>query len=189
MKSGEARKHFNLHDTFNAGGYTLEIIGFDHEALNTITVMAKELLPARRMHSGSCERGWIDTELRKWLNTDFIKKLPADLVSHIVEVEKITHNFKGDSYSTVDKLFIPSESELFGSAIWSDYEDGRRYEAFATCNDRIRLDEDGDGRAYWSRSFVGGNSTTCAHVYYHGDADINSASHTGIRAPLCFCFA
>ena len=146
-------------------------------------------MPARRMHSGACERGWIDTELRKWLNNHFIDTLPDELLPHIRPTQKITHNSKGEAFKTIDSLFIPSESELFGSAIWSDYEDGPRYEAFATSNDRLRIDEDGDGCWYWSRSFVGGNSTNCAYVSYYGYASYHSASNTSIRAPLCFCFA
>ena len=125
VKRGKARDHFKIHDLLTLGGYEMEIIGFDHDRdadnRTTITLMAKSLLPARRMHSGACKRGWIDTELRKWLNGELIKTLPDDLVSHICNVKKVTHSASGEVFETVDKLFLPSESELFGSAIWSDY--------------------------------------------------------------------
>ena len=204
VKSGNAREHYNLYDTVHIGDYELQIIGFDHdedcnvdsldvmfrdESPHTITLMAKTLLPARCMHNGACENGWIDTDLRKYLNTEFINTLPQELVSHICTIEKETHNYDGKLFKTKDRLFIPSESELFGSAIWSDYEDGPRYEAFATCADRIRLDEDGDGDWYWSRSARGGYSTYFAYVSYVGGAVYGYASDTSIRAPLCFCLA
>jgi hypothetical protein len=172
---------------------SLAEIGFDHDTTlgrtdHTMTVMAKEMLPAHRMHSGACKRGWIDTELRKWLNEEVIKHLPDELVKHIAPVFKQTHASDGKVYETRDRLFIPSESELFGSAIWSDYEDGPRYEAFATSELRVRFDEDGDGYPYWSRSF-GHYPTICAAVGDEGyDAGTNVHSN-GMRAPLCFCFA
>lgn len=194
VKSGKAREHFSVHDTLTLGGYEMEIIGFDHDQAenggHTMTLMAKTLLPYRRMHSGACKRGWIDTELRKWLNSEFIKQLPEELVQHIAPVVKSTHSSSGEVYETVDRLFVPSESEYFGSAIWSDYEDGPRYEAFATSELRVRRDEDGDADWYWSRSFLsGGNSTYCASVNSGGGATSPSASNTTIRAPLCFCLA
>ena len=194
VKSGDAREHFSVHDTLTLGGYEMEIIGFDHDQLvggdHTMTLMAKTLLPYRRMHSGACKRGWIDTELRKWLNNDFIKQLPEELVRHIAPVVKTTHCSTGEVYETVDRLFVPSESEYFGSAIWSDYEDGPRYEAFATSELRVRRDEDGDADWYWSRSYMsGGASTYCAAVNSSGSAYLISAANTAIRAPLCFCLA
>ena len=199
VKSGKAREHFSIHDTLTLGGYEMEVIGFDHDTTlgqrhvaredHTMTLMAKTLLPARRMHSGACERGWIDTELRKWLNEEFVKQLPDELVQHIAPVFKLTHSANGEVYETRDKLFIPSESELFGSAIWSDYEDGPRYEAFATSELRVRVDEDGDGDWYWSRSAYGGTSTYCAFVYHYGAASYTSVFSISIRAPLCFCLA
>ena len=193
VKSGKAREYFSIHDTLNLAGYEMEIIGFDHDQTeaggHTMTLMAKTLLDNKRMHSGACKRGWIDTELRKWLNKDFIKQLPEELVRRIAPVVKTTHSSSGEVFETVDKLFIPSESEYFGSAIWSDYEDGPRYEAFATSELRVRVDEDGDGDWYWTRSFFGENSTSCARVYYIGAAISGSASNATIRAPLCFCLA
>ena len=194
VKSGKAREYFSIHDTITLAGYEMEVIGFDHDKTeaggHTMTLMAKTLLPYRRMHSGACKRGWVDTELRKWLNNDVIKQLPEELVRHIAPAVKSTHSSSGEVYETVDRLFVPSESEYFGSAIWSDYEDGPRYEAFATSELRVRRDEDGDADWYWSRSYMsGGSSTGCALVGSGGYASADSASLTAIRAPLCFCLA
>ncbi len=194
VRSGKARECLSIHDTVNFGGYELEVIGIDHDkavdddTLPTITLMAKTLLPARRMHGGANERGWIDSELRAYLQNDFINQLPPELVEHIQAVNKLTHTYNGEPIMTVDTLFIPSESELFGSAIWAAREDGARYEAFATSSDRLRLDGDGDSDWYWTRSPRGGRSTYCAYVSGGGRATSAWAGN-GTRAPLCFCFA
>ncbi|NCB06500.1 MAG: hypothetical protein EOM69_13385 [Clostridia bacterium] len=89
---------------------------------------------------------------------------------------------------TVDRIFLPSESELFGSAIWSDYMDEERYEAFDCCNDRVRHDKDGDRIWYWTRSSHGGSSTLFAYVYYYGLPYRTSAALAALSAPLCFNF-
>jgi len=197
IRSGKAREHFKIHDTIILCGIEVEIIGFDHDKgsnasgaapIHTMTLMAKTLLPARRMHPGACERGWIDTELRKWLNEEYFNTLPEELKQAIHPAIKLTHNYKGDVYETTDRLFLPSESEMFGSAIWSDYEDGARYEAFATRHNRIRLDEDGDECGYWTRSFDGGLSACACIVSGSGFAGTWYASGAG-RAPLCFLLA
>lgn len=195
VRSGKARDHFKLHDILSLGGHEMEIIGFDHDkdiggkSAHTITLMAKTLLDNKRMNGGACERGWIDTELREWLNSSFLDQMPDELVQHICTVEKITHNYKGEAFKTSDSLFCPSESELFGSAIYADCEDGTRYEAFATSEDRQRFDTDGDADWYWTRSANSGYSGNFAYVGNNGGAGYYAASGAGIRTPLCFCFA
>ena len=195
IRNGNAREHYNIHDTFNVGGIDYEIIGFDHdksadnETAPTVTLMAKTLTPCRQMHSKACERGWIDTELREWLNGEYFNQLPEELARYICPAKKTTRNYKGAAYETTDRLFIPSESELFGSAIYSGYEDGLRYEAFATSADRVREDAEGDADWYWTRSFLGSDSTHAAYVYQYGTAIRHIASFSAIRAPVCFLIA
>lgn len=140
------------------------------------------------MHEGACKHGWIDTELREWLKDDYLLELPEELKSNLRLAKKITHDHKGRPFETFDSVFIPSESELFGSAIWSNFEDGPRYEAFDTSASRIRLDEEGDANWYWTRS-MSGNFAHFAYVYYTGAASYTSAANTTIRTPLCFMIA
>ena len=195
LRNGKIHDFYYLRDTITVGDYELEIIGFNHDKnandanAPTITVMAKKLLEYRRLHSGMCERGWIDTELREWLNCEFINQLPKELVEYICPVMKKTHNSHGELYETRDRLFVPAESELFGSAIYSGYEDGQRYAAFATSQDRVRLDENGHSEWYWTRSFYRGNPSNAAYVHSCGYAYCLSASLTSVRAPLCFTLA
>ena len=195
VRSGKARERFDIRDTVTLCGIEFVIIGFDHDKdvstpdRPSITLMGKTLLPAHRYHGGACERGWIDSELRDWLNGEILNQLPDELQQHIRRVEKVTHNYKGEAFKTIDRLFIPSESELFGSAIWSDYEDGARYEAFTNCDARVRVDSEGDADWYWNRSALGGNSTNFCCVGTNGGAGVADATDTTIRAPLCFLFA
>ena len=196
VRDGRAREVFSIHDTITCGGYELEVIGINHDKADgdvgrpTMTLMAKTLLPAHRWHDGACERGWIDSEIRDWLNNVFFAELPDEITQHVWSVRKTTHNSYGEAFETTDELFLPSESEMFGSAIWAECEDGPRYEAFATAKDRLRFDEDGDSDWYWTRSSVrGGYSTYAANVSSYGGASSNGASHASVRVPLCFAIA
>ena len=196
VKSGKAREYFSINDVIHLHGIELEVIGFDHDisvgapGTSTMTLMSKTLIPARRMHGKACERGWIDTELRKWLNERFIDELPAGLVEQICLVNKTTHNYKGEVFTTIDRLLIPSESEMFGSAIYSSYEDGPRYEAFATSEIRIRKDK-GYTSGYWTRSAIRGHLSPSyfATVRSGGDAFQYIASNDTTCVPLCFVIA
>jgi len=195
VRSGKVREQYNVRDVIKIDDYELKIIGFNHDKdINntdapTVTVIGTKLLPYHRMHGGACEKGWVDTELRKYLNGEVYNSLPSELKQYICEVKKATHNYKGDIYDTVDKLFIPSESELFGSAIYAGYEDGERYEAFATRKDRILVDSKGSSDWYWNRSFYGGYSTYAAYVGNNGHANYFHVDNSYVRAPLCFTLA
>lgn len=192
VRSGQAQEKYKVHDVISVGGYDLEIIGFNHDKASdnpkapTVTLMAKTLLDRHVWHDGACEEGWVGTDLRQWLHDEIYENLPSEIGKFVTPVNKITHNYKGYIVNTVDYLFIPSESELFGSANWSDYEDGTRYEAFATRHDRILKDKDGNEDWYWTRSAWGGSSTYATNVCSNGSAFYHSTSNIGIRVPLCF---
>ena len=84
------------------------------------------------------------------------------------------------------KLWVFSESEMFGSAIYSPAEDGNRYEAFATSKDRIVNDEDGSACAFWLRSVYVNNSFAFCVAGMSGSAypDFANASR-GVALGFC----
>ena len=67
LRDGSFLERFKLCDVVEDFGYHFEIIGYCHDRAEgdkerpTVTFMAKELLPAHRMHSGACPNGWVDT--------------------------------------------------------------------------------------------------------------------------------
>ena len=191
LRDGTYKDKYKVRDVIQDFGYNFQIIGFNHDRSSgnknrpTVTVMAKELLPEHRMNPGRCERGWAGSELRSWLNNDVIKTLPKGLVELIQPTLRTSIDYQGLSHETTDMLFVPTESELFGSAIYSTSECGERYEAFATSADRKRIGDDGDPDWYWTSSAVGGISTNFVYVGSYGDVSVGSAS-AALRAPLCF---
>lgn len=191
VRAWNAQEHYKVHDVIEDFGYSFEIIGFNHdknaddENRPTVTLMAKELLPEHRMNPGKCERGWVDSELRKWLNEEFINTLPSELVELIQPTWKKSLDSCGRFYDTVDKLFIPTESELFGSAIYSLDMCGERYEAFENSKDRQRIGDNDKPDGYWTFSVIAGNSNAFVLVSNIGLVSIGTAS-LARRAPFCF---
>lgn len=172
-------------------GMKFKIIGYNHDAdvanpsAPTVTLMCLNMTPEHRMHGGSCPGGWEDSEFRKWLNRDFFKTLPAELQKMIRPAIRKSSDSSGMIHTTDDKLFLPTESELFGSAIYSACECGERYPAFATSKDRVMVDEDGDRRWYFTSSARAGSSTSFVSVG-NGGLVYSSRASGAARAPFCF---
>lgn len=191
LRDGTFLERFKLCDVVEDFGYHFEIIGYRHDRAEedkrrpTVTVMTKELLPAHRMHSGACPNGWVDTELRHWLNHDVLESLPDALRELIQPTVRESVDCKGRKHTSTDMLFLPTESELFGSAIYSPAECGVRYPAFSTSESRVRVDEDGDTRWYWTSSASSGHATAFVLVASYGYTYYSNASNA-FRAPICF---
>lgn len=172
-------------------GMRFKVLDYDHDLnpnkpeAKTVTLMSLTLSPEHRMHKGSCPNGWSDSELREWLNGDFFKTLPAGLKDLIRPVVRYSNDSKGNIHTTVDRLFLPTESELFGSAIWSACECGSRYAAFHCSADRVVTDENGNGRWYFTSSAGAGYSSPFVLVAGNGPVSSYRAS-SAARAPFCF---
>lgn len=191
VRMGKAQEHFKIHDILNFGGVEFEVIGFNHDTVGTsrptMTLMGKNIAGKHCYHDGKCENGWMDSDLRKWLNSDVLNRLPEDLRSCILPVERISYAADGMVVKTIDKLFVPSESEVFGSAIYSAQMEGERYEAFDTAEHRIRYDEGGSRGDWWVQSSHAGSAPHFCAVFSSGHPHTNSASDTWVGVPLCFC--
>ena len=84
------------------------------------------------------------------------------------------------------KLWLFSESEMFGSAIYSPAETGERYEAFATSKDRIVNDEDGSTCAAWLRSAYVGSPNYFCEISKFGGANFNNTDDSrGVALGFC----
>ncbi len=193
VRSGKARQRYEIHEVLRFGNLEVEVIGFDHDksidspSRPTMTVFGKKIIERRPMHTGECPRGWTGTDLREWLNTEAFNALPEELRAVIVPVRRYSRNYEGAVFVAEDRLFVPSESEVFGSAIWSNHESGTRYEGFDTSEHRIRYEDDGKPCPWWCLSSSAGSAAAFAYVYYTGYPSSYSAAASWIGAPLCFC--
>lgn len=191
-KAGKAKDYYNVHDTIVVDGITFEIVGIGHDidALtgrnNTITLRQVNHLKKSRLNHGPCPDGYAASELDQSLIESPQSWILDSILPYVREVSKAYVTCDGSIKVMYRKLWVFSESEMFGSAIYSPAEDGRRYEAFATNKDRVADDEDGSACCVWLRSARVGGSRVFCMVNTSGSASIDIADYSrGVALGFC----
>ena len=191
-KAGEAQKYYKVHDTIIVDGIKFEVVGIGHDidALtgrnNTITLRQVDHLKKARMNPNSCPDGFSISELDKSFIESPHSWIPASILPYVREASKRCVTYNGSIKNMYRKLWIFSESEVFGSAIYSPVEDGQRYEAFATSKDRITYDENGSACSVWLRSACVSYSYSFCMVAASGSASIGIADYSyGVALGFC----
>ena len=191
-KAGEAADYYKVHDTIVVDGITFEIVGIGHDIdaltgkYNTITLRQIDHIKQSRINPGSCPEGFAASELDNSLMKSPQNWIPESILPYLRTVSKkyVMHN--GGIKVVYRKLWLFSESEMFGSAIYSPAEDGRRYEAFATSKDRIVNDEDGSACYVWLRSANVDYSSCFCMVSASGSAGYDGANYSyGVALGFC----
>lgn len=191
-KAGEATEYYNVHDTIVVDGITFEIVGIGHDIdaltgkYNTITLRQVDHIKKSRINPGPCPDGFVASELDNSLMKSPQNWIPESILPYVREVSKkyVTHD--GKIKVRPRKLWLFSESEMFGSAIYSPAEDGERYEAFATSKDRIVNNEDGSACTVWLRSAMASYSDAFCVVNASGSADRDDADYSyGVALGFC----
>ena len=191
-KAGEAADNYNVHDTIVVDGITFEIVGIGHDIdaqtgrNNTVTLRQVDHIKKSRINLCSCPDGFAASEL----DNSFMKSpqnwIPESILPYVRNVVKQYVTYDGSIKVIYRKLWVFSESEMFGSAIYSPAEDGKRYKAFATSKDRIVNDEDGSACYVWLRSARANSSSSFCMVTTSGSADRDIADHShGVAVGFC----
>ena len=144
----------------------VRIAGFRHDELADgsgvagITFIAEAPLAEMAMCPNSDKgSGWRDTTLREWMNGELMDLLPEELSGAVVTVSKLTNPVAGtgtEQIVTEDSLWLPSYSELTGTARSGSELEGEQYQLFADlgvdgggATEALALD---DGTYWWERS-------------------------------------
>lgn len=106
--------------------------------------------------------GWVDSDLRAWMNGELVDELPEDLSNVIVQVDKRTNTppSVGGQKVTADTLWIPSYSEVVGALgpgaeFYGSYDpEGSQYQLFSDLGIRWGGDTSAlaTGTNWWLRS-------------------------------------
>ena len=191
-KLGKAKEYYNVHDAIVVDGITFEIVGIGHDidALtgyrSTITLRQVDHIKKSCINLDSRFDGFATSELDKSLIESPQSWIPESILPYLRTVSKNCITYNGSIKTMYRKLWLFSESEMFGSAIYSPAEDGRRYEAFATSKDRIVKDENSSACTVWLRSAsVDGSGGFCM-VNSAGSADRDFAGGSyGVALGFC----
>ena len=191
-KAGEAADYYNVHDTIVVDGITFEIVGIGHDIdaatgrRNTITLRQVNHLKKSTINSTSCPNGFATSDLDKSLVESPQSWVPESVLPYVRTVLKEYVTYDGSIKVMYRKLWVFSESEMFGSAIYAPAEDGKRYKAFATSNYRITFGEKGSACSAWLRSAYFGDSRFFCVVDTSGFASYSYALDSyGVALGFC----
>ena len=155
----------------NSMPVSMQVAGFNHDAradgagMAGITLIARTSLGVHFMNaSDTTSGGWLDSDLREWMNGRLFDSLPREISSVVVPVLKYANAVgettdSDDVVATTDRLWIPSYSELGGYMDIDDDDhddvynaEGAQYQLFSdlgvswdTPNDILAL----DGVEFW----------------------------------------
>ena len=126
--------------------------------------------------------GFADSDVKRYLNKEVFNNLPEELRNVIAEVERKQENGE----SSLCRLFLPTESELFGDCCYSEDSTYSQIEYYKDRRNRIKCNRKGGSPDwYWAASVRSGNSTYCVDVNGHGGSSGWYASN-GLYVPVCF---
>lgn len=126
--------------------------------------------------------GFADSDVKRYLNEEVFNNLPEDLRNVIAEVERKQENGK----SSLCRLFLPTESELFGDCCYSEDDTYSQIEYYKDRRNRIKRNRKGGSPDwYWTASVGSGNSSYCVTVHHAGNSYFWHASDE-LYVPVCF---
>ena len=130
--------------------------------------------------------GWRDCKMRKDFAETILPLLPDDLVEAIIP-RRIVQRMGGSEFESVDKIWAPSYTELFGTDRGTDQTGDVgdvQFEFFKSKKNRIKFFKD-DVNYWWLRSPYAANSTHFWFVYNSGGMSYSGASYA---LGVCPCF-
>ena len=138
--------------------------------------------------------GWKDCARREWCNSTYFHALPAVWQSMVKTVEKYTSIGSGSSNTerTYDKIFLPSEIEIFAETSGSANGEGTRYQYYRNGSENKHKLPKWDtkpptsGSVYMERSPHPGDKVQWCFVYANGGAIWQGAGASAGISP-CMC--
>lgn len=126
--------------------------------------------------------GFAGSDVKRYLNEEVFNNLPEELRNVIAEVERKQENGE----SSLCRLFLPTESELFGDCCCSKDGTYSQIEYYKDRRNRIKCNrKDGPPDWYWTASVGSGSYTRCVPVSGAGISTCWGA-RTELCVPVCF---
>jgi len=167
---GDTHRHISIGDqisyTMDGNSYPFRIMGFNHYDKSDGSGKAGILMQmvdcfntTQKMTSrATSNAGWHNSDLRTWMNGTMLGYLPSAAQSTIKQVNISTAQDVSTATlsTTVDKLFVPAEVEVFGSATRAEGGTAEGtwyawYKANNTAANRVKK-VNGSANTWWERS-------------------------------------
>lgn len=132
--------------------------------------------------------GWASCAMRQTHLPAILALMPTEVQNGLRAVNKLTSagNNSSTINTTADKLFLPSEIEIFGSVGYSKSGEGTQYDYYKAGNSKVKKFNNNTYR--WSERSPGGiYGTAFCMVTSNGNTDTYGASYA-IGVAFGFCF-
>ena len=174
--------------TIDGLSYRVDIIGKNHDAYldGTAAPLTFQLHDCYETKYSmqvpvSNQRYWENCQMRKTHLPAILKLLPDEIQTGIRAANKTTYGMRA-----TDKLFLLSESEVFGSNQYSADGEGAQYAYYAAGNSRIKK-VNGSAYDWWLRSpCIEDVDSYC--IVSSGGYRSYKASNYGVGVSFAFCF-
>lgn len=183
--------------TMNIGGtdYAIDIIGKGHDTYSSggtapLTFQLHDCYGTQYAMNSTDTNvgGWTSCAMRQTHLPAILALMPTEVQNGIREVNKLTSagNKSVTINTTADKLFLLSEIEIFGSAIYSKSGEGTQYDYYKAGNSKVK-NRDGSADRWWERSPDGTGSVRFCMVSNTGTTVYGGASYAyGVSFAFCF---
>lgn len=176
--------------------YMIDIIGKDHDtyadgsgtAPLTLQMHDCYAIPSKMRGTGSNAGGWENTYIRDTLMAEILNKFPNEVKAAVREVSKLTGAGKASTtiVTTADKLFIPSETELFDRVKLGAPGEGTQYPYYRISANRKKY-RGTTGVAWWTRTPSATSTTKYVYLYASGaQAESIPTKEQYVSAAWCF---
>ena len=132
--------------------------------------------------------GWVGSEMRSWLISDILSKIPTEIKSHIVSVKK-SYRSKSPNDETLwsdDEIWIPSYKEVGFTNTTYVESDGVVYSGlFGSYPEKIKYNTSGSAYLWWLRS--ASSATAFRQVGANGNETGNNNANAPIGVVFGFC--
>ena len=182
--------------TINGVDYQIDIIGKNHDDYSDgsgkapLTLQLHDCYGASyRMNvSGLNIGGWTSCDMRQKHLPFTLAKMPTEVQNGIREVNKLTSagNDSSTINTTADKLFLLSESEIFGSVEYSYSGEGTQYAYYKVGNSKVK-NRNGSASGWWERSPKYNSTDSFCSVSAGGyDGYTDAFDENGVSFAFCF---
>lgn len=199
-QTGNVPSTWNVGDskTMTIGGsnYTIDIIGKNHDDYSDGSGKAPLTFQLHGVYESyytmnvgdNNGTGWASSNMRQTVLKTVLDAMPTGVRTAIKDVRKATSVGSASSTitNTVDKLFFPSEIEVFGNTNNSFAGEGAWYEYYKVNSAAKKYGT--DARKWWLRSPYKGNKTSFVVVNTNGTATYSAANETPVYISPAFCF-
>ena len=181
--------------TINGTGYQIDIIGKNHDTYTAggtapLTFQLHDCYGTKyQMNSSNTNRGgWTSCAMRSTHLPAILALMPSEVQNGIREVNKLTSVGSQSTTinTTADKLFLLSETEIFGRITYATPGEGSQYAYYSAGNSKVK-NFSGSASYWWERSPISFNSTFFCCAHSSGDA-YDSYASTSLGVAFAFCF-